>query len=137
MWIGIRVSAVESSESARNASTLFCLAFPKGLSDARMNDKLFPKIFQNHGLPAFAQGYGGQARLKRIADCAERQRGKRRGESGRHVQRQWREFLQKAAKKTKIAIGFQNPSFSLFPSVNLLLSANGFEPAVFRWPLSH
>src|SRR6266852_5805148 len=82
MWIGIRVSAVESSESARNASTLFCLAFPKGLSDARMNDKLFSKIFQNHGLPAFAQGYGGQARLKRIADCAERQRGKLRGESG-------------------------------------------------------
>jgi hypothetical protein len=47
-----------------------------------------------------------------------------------HVQRQWREFLQKAAKKTKIAIGFKNPSFSLFPPVNLLLSANGFEAAV-------
>ena len=46
MWIRIRVSAVGSSENARNASTLFCLVFPKGLSDARMNDKLFSKFFR-------------------------------------------------------------------------------------------
>ena len=46
MWIRIRVSAVGSSENARNASTLFCLVFPRGLSDVRMNDKLFLKFFR-------------------------------------------------------------------------------------------
>ncbi len=71
MWIRIRVSAVGSSENARNASTLFCLVFPRGLSDVRMNDKLFLKFSE----PRIT-------RIKRMADCAERQRGKRRGESG-------------------------------------------------------